>query len=266
MTEAKRDGGENRPEGPTGPSGGELLDAVLGWNTRFIRTILDSLINPVAVSRAALESDMTRYASALRLFIFLYGLMMGLTALIGGSATGSLETQSGAAPEHLAQWLAGTPHTMPEIESSLSFWTSIVIWPITAISSSFYILLLKAYAPNRTLYGHMLIYLITNNGAMGIQILLLVGMAAWADLMTAAIVSMSVLLVIYLVITARVIFALYSQTVFGAVMKLLGIVVLMPISIAISGVLQFLFVAAYLQVGYELSIFQLMAIQAGDVQ
>ena len=264
MGHAKQDGGEKRPEGPAGPSGGELFDAILGWNSRFFRTVFDSLVRPVPVARAALASDTTRYTSALRLFIFLYGLLMGLAALIGGPVSPGLAGMTQAGPDDLEQWLAGGSHTLVEIEDGLAFWFGVIIWPITAISSSFYILLLKAYAPNRTLYGHLLIYLITNNGAIGVQILLMVGLAPWVDVLTAAVISTSALLLVYLAITARVIFALYAQTVLGGMMKLLGVVLVLPISIVISSVLQFAFVVLYLQIGYDLSLFQLIAIQAGD--
>jgi hypothetical protein len=38
---------DHQLDGPGGPQGRELLDAVLGWNLRFVRTAIDSLINPL---------------------------------------------------------------------------------------------------------------------------------------------------------------------------------------------------------------------------
>ena len=249
-------------DGPRGPGLGELTDAILGWNTQVFKTTLFSLLDPVGVTRAALNSDAKRFMSPLRLFVLLFGLLMALTALISSDAMSSFSTMVGASDEALSSWLAGRSVTLEMIDASFGVWMSIAVWPIMIIGVAPYILLFKLYRPSRTLYGHLLAYLVTNNGAMALQLLIMVALTPFVELQTNTFISTGVLLLVYLVTTARLIFALYSETVLGGALKMLGVIVLTPIALAFTGILQFLFIEALLQLRFDLSVIQLLAFEA----
>jgi hypothetical protein len=251
--------------GPNGPQLSELADAFFGWNARFGRTLVDSLINPSAVARAALASDTTRYAGPLRLFVFLFGLLLAITTLIAGDSMTSVEALTGATPEELGAWLVGSQITLAEINASLGFWMGLAIWPISVLSAAPYIMLFKAYAPKRTVYGHTLVYLMTTNGAMALQILVMLALTPWLDVATNAIVSTALLALVYFYIGGRVVAEVYSATWLGATFKVMGLIALTPIAFILIGVLQIAAVELVVQSVHGLSVLDLMMMtQPGD--
>lgn len=250
--------------GPEGPTIGELMDAVFGWNMRMLRATLGALLVPVAVCRAALAGDHDRYASPVRAFILLFGATLALTAFVAGGAMFSMEGLSTASPETLHQWAAARGTSVTQVDEVIGGWSGLLAWPLMMISASPYILLLKAYLPSRTLYGHALVYIVTNNASMGVQVILVAAMALLVEVQTNMVWSTVVVMLVYLVTSARVIFALYADSVLGGVLKFFGLLVLTPISIGILGVLQFVSIEVLLQVRFDLSLIDLMAATAGD--
>jgi hypothetical protein len=253
---------DHRLDGPRGPGLGELTDAVLGWNGRVLSTTLFSLLDPVRVTRAALNSETGRFMSPLRLFILLFGLLLTLSALVDTQGAMSFSATIGASEEATAAWLAGETVTLAMIDQSYGFWMSFGIWPIMIIGVAPYILLFKLYRPSRTFYGHILAYLVTNNGAVAVQLLIMVALAPFVDVQTNSFISSAVLVLVYLVTTARLMFALYSDTVPGGAVKLLGVILLTPIALVFTGILQFLFLEVLLQLRFDLSFFHLLSLEA----
>lgn len=252
-------------DGPNGPQLSELADAFFGWNARFGRTLVDSLLNPSAVARAALASDTTRYAGPLRLFVFLFGLVLGITTLLLGGSMVSVETFTTATPAQIDLWLAGSEPSLAEINGSLSFWMGLAVWPISVISAAPYIMLFKAYAPKRTVYGHTLVYLMTTNGAMALQIVVMLAFTPFLDVQTNALISTSLLAVVYFYIGGRVVAEVYSATWLGATFKVIGLIALTPVAFILSGGLQFAVVELIVQSVHGLSLLDLMTMpQTGD--
>jgi len=259
---AERD--PSTPRGPEGPNVGELIDAAFGWNARMLRGALGAFLNPVAVCTAALAGDDDRYASPVRIFILLFGVSLAISALAAGGQMFSMQGLSSAPSETLDRWAAASGTSVSQVDEVIGGWSGILAWPLMIISASPYIFLLKAYTPSRTLFGHVLVYIVTNNAAIMVQILLVPAMALLVEAQTNMIWSTVVVMGVYLVTSARVIFALYSGSLLGGAAKFLGLLLLTPISIGILGVLQFISIEVLLQVRFDLSLIELMAITSGD--
>ena len=236
---------------------------MLGWNARFLRAALDSLLNPVAVCRAALASNHERYVSPIRVFFLLFGLLLATSAFIAGGSVADVSTVTLAEAADLDAWAAASGASVETINATVAGWSNVLLWPISIIAASPYILLFKAFAPRITLYGHALVYLLTNNGAMLVQIALLLALAPWLEVQTNAIISTTALALVFCAILLRVFLALYSKTIIGAVMKLLAVLILTPVAMAIMGVLQFFATELILNWRFDLSLFELMRMQAG---
>ena len=249
-------------EGPHGPNLSELVDAIMGWNHRSIRTLRDSLIDPVSVCRHALDSDTSRYVSPVRLLIFLISAMIAITAFLLGGQSQRLEVNLPNIPiETLEAYLADKGTTLEDLNDTVSFWSNIFTWPVMLISSSPYILLFKAFHQRRTLYGHALVYCVTTNGAMAVQLSINILMSFWIDIHQNMALSVIVLLIVYFYISARVIFALYSQTLLGGSIKFLILFFVTPIITVFSGLLYFFMSALVMDMSYGVSMFELVAIQ-----
>jgi hypothetical protein len=252
------------PKGPEGPNAGEIIDAAFGWNLKVLRGSLGALLVPVSVCRAALAGDDQRYAAPVRAFILLFGISLAITGFFAGGQLMVLETLTQASPALLDQWAAPSGEPLSRIDDVLSGWSGLLAWPLTIVSSSPYILLLKAYRPSRTFYGHALVYIITNNAALTVQIILIPAMALVMPPQEGVFWSTLVVLVVYAITTARVVFALYADTFLGGLWKLLGILALTPITLAILSVLQLATLELILQLRFDLSLLELMALNPGD--
>ncbi|MEO1039327.1 MAG: hypothetical protein AAFX09_07250 [Pseudomonadota bacterium] len=265
MTEKENAGADNQadPVGPAGPRMGEVLEAGFGWNARMLRTLLDSLINPVAVCRAALAGDDERYVSAIRAFILIFGAAIAVSAFLIGGGLVSLSAMTGADPQVLAGWAEPSGRSLEAIDQTVSGWTNIIVWPITILAASPYILIFKLMAQRITLYGHTLVYLITSNGVLLLQLALILALAPFVDIATNSQVSTIAVVVVYLVILFRVFLAIYARTLIGAVLRLIATIALIPVSLVLVSVLQFLAMELVLQLRFDLSLLTLMQLQAG---
>lgn len=264
MSETPKEEREDRGlDGPSGPQGRELVDAVLGWNLRFLRTAAESLLNPVAVARAALRSETDRYVSPLRVFVFLYGLLLAASTSLLNDQMLSLDTLAGGAPEDYELWLAGTELSFEAVNDTVKFWMNLAIWPITILSTLPYVLVLKLFRPRRTFYGHLLVYLVANNGPASLQIIFMLILATVLNIGATAVLSSVALLLAYLAVTLRLLLVLYAETLWGGLLKFLVILMLTPITLMISGMLAVLVGDWVLQLGHGLSLFSLLDIVAG---
>ncbi|WP_439635144.1 hypothetical protein [Oceanicaulis sp.] len=227
-------------QGPKGPQLDELLDGLMGWNRSFLRTLSDGLLAPERVAHAVLIQERDTYASPLRLLIFLFGIYTALTVFIVGGDLQSIETVTPASAEVLNAWLVEQGTDLETVNAVWSFWLNILVWPIMVISSFPFALLFKAFAPKRTLYGAVLVYLTTINTMTAALIILMLGLVLVSDSQTTMMLSLFLSTVIYFYVTARVVSAHYSSSLIGTILKVFSFMLLTPVTLVITVALQFL--------------------------
>ncbi len=225
--------------GPKGPQLDEMLDSLMGWNRSFIHTLKDGFLHPERVAGAVLQQDPTRYANPVRLLVFLFGIYMTLTVLIAGPDAQNVESFAPAGPEVLDAWLIGQGTNLDEVNAVWSFWLQVFIWPITVLSALPYALLFKAYAPKRTLYGAVLVYLTTINSMMAVQIILTTILMPFISNEANLILSLILVIAYYFYVTGRVLSAHYASTLTGTLLKLFSFVLLTPVTLVLTLLLQF---------------------------
>jgi len=253
------------PQGPKGPNVSEFADALMGWQATFFRTISASLTHPERVARAALESDVSQYASPLRLFIFLFGGLLAVTALISPEPVTNIQNFLGLPAAVVEAWLAENHTvTLDEVNAGWQSWLNILVWPMTLIGSTPYILLLKAYDLSRTLYGAALVYLVTTNGMMALQIILQLVLTPLVSIELNMLISTVAVILVYLYISARVIVVLYARTLTGRILKVLAMVALTPVALIITAMLQFLALGLVLNFGFDISVMDIMEYATGE--
>lgn len=250
------------PQGPKGPDLNEFADALMGWQTTFFRTIFTGILKPERVAEAALASDTSRFAPPLRLFVFLFGSVMAVTAFISPDTLSNIENFLGLPAEVIETWLAeNRTVTLADINSTWQTWYSFLIWVMTVVSSAPYILLFKAYDTSRTLYGAALVYLVTTNSMLAVQIVLQTALAALLPTQANIIITTAFVLLFYIYIAARVIVNLYARTTLGAIFKVAGMVAMTPISLFLTGILQFVALLMVLQFGFDISMVDITEFQ-----
>lgn len=227
-------------QGPKGPQLDEMLDGLMGWNRSFLRTLYDGFLAPQRVARAVLVQEHDTYASPLRLLIFLFGIYTGLTVFIVGGDLQSIETATPASAEVLDAWFVQQGTDLETVNAVWSFWLNILVWPIMLISSFPYAILFKLFAPKRTFYGAVLVYLTTINTMTAALIILMLGLMLVSDSQTNMMLSLSISTLIYFYVTARVISAHYSSSLTGTILKVFSFVLLTPVTLVTTLALQFL--------------------------
>ena len=226
--------------GPKGPQLDDMLDSLMGWNWKFLRTVKDGLLQPEKVAGAVLTQDHDTYASPLRLLVFLFSLYTGLMLLLMGSQLQSIEMFTPASRETLQAWLVEQGQDLDTVNDVWAFWLTLLNWPVMVFSALPYALLFKAYAPTRTLYGAVLVYLTTINAMTFVQIVLMVGLALILGGENAVALSLLLVLFYYFYVTARVLSAHYATTLAGTILKVFSFMLLTPVTLVITVALQFL--------------------------
>ncbi len=249
--------------GPKGPQLDEMLDSLMGWNRNFIRTLKDGLIHPERVAGAVLQQQPDRYASPIRLLIFLMGVYMTLTVFMMGPDVQGIQTFSGGSPEALDAWLSQQGTSLDKVNEVWAFWVQILIWPITVVASLPFALLFKAYAPQRTLYGAVLVYATTVNAMTAAQIGLTLVLAIFLDNADSMAIGLILVLFLYYYITGRVLYAHYASTLWGTLLKLFSFVLLTPVTIVITVLLQLLAFDQVMEHRFDLNISDIVQLR-GD--
>ena len=249
--------------GPKGPQLDDMLDSLMGWNRSFIRTLKDGFLKPEEGAGAILQQESSSYANPIRLLVFLFGIYMTLTVFMVGPDAQNVEAFTPAAPEVLNAWLIAQGSSLEEVNEVWSFWLQIMIWPIMVISSLPYALLFKAYAPGRTLYGAVLVYLTTINTMTAAQILLTLVLAIFMDNAASVALGLLMVMVLYFYITGRVIYAHYARTLTGTILKLFSFVLLTPVTIVITLLLQVLTFDQVMEHRFDLNVSDIIELR-GD--
>lgn len=244
--------------GPKGPQLDEMLDSLMGWNRSFIHTLKDSFLRPEAVAGAILRGDQAGYANPIRLLVFLFGIYMTLTVLLVGADAQSVEAYAPAGPEILDAWLLEQGTSLEEVNEVWAFWLQLFIWPITVLSALPYALLFKAYAPKRTLYGAVLVYLTTINTMTAAQIVLTIFLLPFMGKELSVVFGLLIVSFLYFYVTGRVISAHYARTLFGTLLKLFSFVLLTPVTIVLTLLLQVLTFDQVMEHRFDLNVSDIM--------
>jgi hypothetical protein len=249
----------------------ELLDtisfATFDLDARIFRTIWDSVLRTPDVAMAGAQSDYTRYLSPVRVFIALFSFQFVVAALFGTPLTGSLEQMTvNVEPAAVDAWMAqardsqGNVPTYQEVNNKLESLNSLLLWPVTILSSLPYLLLLKLYRLNVPVWAHLQFYLVPTNASFilmiaGIPLLLLDNLAIFMA-------GVGFSMVVFFICIGRVILRYYSRTALGGVMRILGMLGLFPIVFLISSIGQFLSIYWILESQFGLDLFELMVAAA----
>ncbi len=244
----------------------DLLDSIsiaaFDVDGRIFRTVWHSLVRAPDVAQAALSGDYTRYIAPIRLFVALFGLQFVVANVFNTPLTGNLDQLAGTlTPEQIQGWLAtgqmpdGSAVTTAAVDQAMDEWGSLFLWPITIISSLPYLLLLKLYRPSIPFWGHVQIYLTSTNASF----LFLIFMIPLITLSYGAFIAGLVVgMVIYFVVMTWLIVRFYSRTVTGTVLRTLGLLALLPVTLAISSTGQLLVMAWTFNHEFNLSFAELM--------
>ena len=244
----------------------DLLDSIsiaaFDVDGRIFRTVWHSLVRAPDVARAALAGDYTRYIAPIRLFVALFGLQFVIANLFDTPLTGSLsQLTPGVSPDAIDGWLAtganadGSAVTIADVDRSMEEWGSLSLWPITIISSLPYLLALKLYRPSIPLWGHVQIYLTSTNASFLLMVLMipLLGVS-YAAFLT----GLSLAMVVYFIVMGWLVHRLYSRSLLGTVLRILGLIALVPLGLVITVALQFLVTAWAFDHDFNLSFAELM--------
>ncbi len=249
----------------------ELLDSIsfaaFELDARIFRTVWDSVLRTPDVAMAGAQSDYTRYLSPVRVFIALFSFQFVVAALFGTPLTGSLEQMTvNVEPAAVDAWMAqardsqGNVPTYQEVNNKLESLNSLLLWPVTILSSLPYLLLLKLYRLNVPVWAHLQFYLVPTNASFilmiaGIPLLLLDNLAIFMA-------GVGFSMVVFFICIGRVILRYYSRTALGGVMRILGMLGLFPIVFLISSIGQFLSIYWILESQFGLDLFELMVAAA----
>lgn len=244
----------------------ELIDSIsiaaFDVDGRIFRTVWHSLVRAPDVARDALAGDYTRYIAPIRLFVALFGLQFVIANLFDTPLTGSLEQLTPTLePVRINAWLAtgqmpdGTAVTTADIDRAMEEWGSLFLWPITIISSLPYLLTLKLYRPSIPFWGHVQIYLTSTNASFLLMVLMipLLGLSYGVFL-----VGMVSALAMYFFVMGWLVHRFYSRSTTGTVLRILGLLALVPLALLITTVLQLLVTAWTFDHEFNLSFAELM--------
>lgn len=267
----------------------DVADAAIGVDTRIFRTIRDTFLHTPRVVEAAYAGDREKYVPIIRLFLVLFGLQFALMAFAdmpSGMSLEALETSQGTGAA-IEQWLAAGPDcqarlapldaTDPgyaanraeamqacraEVDLTLDRMSSLTSTPLAFLSTLPFLLLLKLYYWRRSFFGHVLAYLAATNASyiVVLPFFLIVAFASGAVLFWSGFVAS---IIWYFVAMGRLLHRFYSQNSLIISLQLLGQLAALPIMFLIIAIIQLLLVHLAVNVGHDLSLIDLMALDAG---
>ena len=256
---------EEKPATKAKPN--DILDSVsiaaFDLDGRIFRTLWHSLTRTPDVALAGAKGDFSEYLSPIRVFVALFSFQFVVASLFGTPLAGSLDQLTVAIePDIVEAWLAtgqnasGEVPTHAEVNQTIESWGAMLLWPLTVITSLPYLLLLKLYRPGVPLWGHLQFFLTATNASFVVMIatipLLLLGLG-WFSL------GLGLAMIVYYFCIGRIIVRFYSHSAGGVALRLLGLILLMPVTLLMTGIGQIVGTAFTLDVNYDLSLIRLYA-------
>jgi hypothetical protein len=257
---------QGNQEGPGKREGDTPLDslsiAVFDVDARIFRTMRDYFLKPVTVATAGIERDYTRYLSPIRVFIALFSFQFVAAALFGTPVTATIESMTATDPDiDVAAWLAttrmdfDTPLTLERVESELRAVQSLTLWPLTVLSSLPYLIALKLFRPSFPIWGHVQIYLTVTNVSFIVMIALI-------PLHTMGGAGMGIALTVFYVYAGILLARLYGKSVTALILRLAGLVALLPITMLITMIGTYITIDWVLGNSFGLDLLALMSPEA----
>jgi hypothetical protein len=267
----------------------DVADAAIGVDTRIFRTIWDTFLHTPRVVEAAYAGDREKYVPIIRFFLVLFGLQFALMAFADLPTGMSLEAL-GATPDTSASidiWLesgrdcqarlalldpgsanyaADRAEAMQacrdEVDLTLDRLSSLTSMPLAFLSTLPFLLLLKFYYWRRSFFGHVLAYLAATNASyiLVLPFFLIVAFFSGAALFWSGFAAS---IIWYFVAMARLLHRFYSKNPLIITLQLLGQLAALPIMFLIIAIAQLWLVHLAVDIGHDLSLIDLMAIEAG---
>lgn len=247
----------NRPDDtrPTRADADDVADAIVGFDTRILTTIWDTLVHTPRVLQAAYDGNRERYIPIVRMFLVLFGLQFAVMAFIGvptAPTTEAFATYSEDAAADVNAWLEGEGLDQAEVDRDLERAASLTITLLTFLGALPYILLFKAYRPKRSFYGHVLAYLVTTNASY-LVMLPLMALSVFGNFLFWYYVAFISGLVYYYAVTARVFATHYASSIAGVIFKTLGVLALLPLTLIVVGIGQYVVAELVLRIFHDTS-------------
>lgn len=145
-----------------------VVDDVFGFDFKLPRTLRDLVFHPGRVADDAIAHDRSRYMRPLRVFLLLSGLQLLIFGWLGINDSGTFSVVFADNPTALASTearLTAAGSSLAEADEIIRNWTSWTSWPLIAISSFLYVLVIWATRPRLGLLNSASLYLVATNAS-----------------------------------------------------------------------------------------------------
>ncbi len=239
----------------------DVADAAIGVDTRVFRTLWDTLVHTPRVLEAAYSGDRARYVPIIRLFLVLFGAQFAIMAFLNlpiGMSVESLES-SDVTTLAVERWLAEAGQTRDAVNATLQSANGWTITSLTFLSSLPFLLVMKLYQLRRSFFGHALAYLVATNAAYIIILpFMLMGALGFTIILFA--LSFGLSMIMFYVALARIFARFYSQNPVVVALQIGGLILLLPVTLILMAVGQFLIADLALNWAHDMSIFHLFSL------
>lgn len=243
----------------------DVLDSVsvaaFDVDARIFRTIWFSIFNPAQVALAGLQGDYAVYLSPIRVFVALFSLQFVIAALFGAPTALTIEMLAAdLEPAAIDLWRG--EFELSEINRELHAWLVPLLWPIIVVGSLPYLIVLKLYRPSMSWWGHTSIYLVATNASYVLAILLMPTVLFAVDIYSMLSFLAALL---FFVVLGRLIAKFYARTATGVVLRLAGLFALLPFTILLTVIGQFLIAFLVLDAQFNLLLLDLVSPPQPDI-
>lgn len=249
----------------------DVADAAIGVDTRIFTTIKDTLLHTPRVVEAAYAGQREKYVPIIRLFLVLFGLHFAMVALFDipvGMSLDAIARSDDDAALAIEAWLAESGQSYEAVNTTLQNAAGLTTTVLAFLSSLPFVLLLKAYRPSRSFFGHVLAYLAPMNSSYLVMFLLM-GMVALAGLLPAVGDETQIVLffaafagsiIWYFVSTAWVLSRFYGRSALAVTLQVAGLVIMVVPMFIIMMIGQYGIAEIVLQNTYDMSFIDLFRI------
>jgi hypothetical protein len=203
-----------------------LVDDAFGVDFKVPRTLRDLVVRPGRVADAALSGDRRSYTPPLRLFFAIFTVQTLLFGWVGADQTITLEATFAQSPEALAMIamrLAELGSSVAAADEILRSWYNWMTWPITALSSFLYVLVIWAMRPSLGFFKSLMLFVVPLNASYVVALPLM--LTGWLLGQAAFIAVSFVALVAYFVFSGLVLHRRSADTALGLATRLLVLMI-----------------------------------------